>query len=51
LSSCRKITDALNGPGVYVLAVLGGTGAYAGAIGDATLSDLAEGTDFVIDLI
>ena len=31
------------GPGVYDMSVLGGTGAYAGATGDATFTD--EGTD------
>src|SRR5262245_3714671 len=40
-----------HGPGVYTLAVIGGTGAYAGALGDATLTDSDEGTDFVINLI
>jgi hypothetical protein len=39
-----------HGPGVYTMAVLGGTEAYAGATGDATLTDGDEGTDFVIDL-
>ena len=39
-----------HGPGVYKFAVLGGTGAYAGASGEATLTDTAEGTDWVIDL-
>lgn len=38
------------GPGVYTFAVLGGTGLYAGAAGEATLTDGAEGTDIVIDL-
>ena len=38
------------GPGVYTLAVLGGTGAYAGASGEATLTDTFGGTEFVIDL-
>ena len=39
-----------HGPGVYTFAVLGGTGKYARASGEATLTDTAEGTDFVIDL-
>ena len=39
-----------HGPGVYKFAVLGGTGAYAGASGEATLTDSAEGTEWVIDL-
>jgi hypothetical protein len=39
-----------HGPGVYTFAVLGGTGVYAGATGDATLTDTFEGTEFVIDL-
>jgi hypothetical protein len=39
-----------HGPGVYVLSVVGGTEAYAGASGDATLNDIDEGTDFVINL-
>jgi hypothetical protein len=39
-----------HGPGVYTFAVVGGTGDYAGAAGEATLTDGAEGTDIVIDL-
>jgi hypothetical protein len=39
-----------HGSGVYTFAVLGGTGAYAGASGEATLTDTDEGTEFVIDL-
>jgi hypothetical protein len=39
-----------HGPGVYKFAVLGGTGAYAGASGEATLTDSPEGTEWVIDL-
>ncbi len=39
-----------HGPGVYTFAVLGGTGAYAGAVGEATLTDGSEGTEFVVDL-
>src|SRR3990172_9298856 len=41
---------AARGPGVSTFAVLGGTGAYAGASGEATLTDTDEGTEFVIDL-
>ena len=41
------------GPGVYEMAVIGGTGAYAGANGDATFTDVGDGgevayTDMVI---
>lgn len=39
-----------HGPGSYTFAVLGGTGTYANATGDATLVDRAAGTEFVIDL-
>lgn len=39
------------GPGVYEMAVLGGTGAYANASGDATFTDTLEETDMVIRLI
>jgi hypothetical protein len=39
-----------HGPGVYTFSVLGGTGAYARATGDAALTDSDTGTDFVIDL-
>ena len=38
------------GPGVYTMAVLGGTGVYAAASGDATLTDTKTETDFMIDL-
>jgi hypothetical protein len=38
------------GPGVYEIAVLGGTGAYANASGDATFTDTDEATDMVIRL-
>jgi hypothetical protein len=38
------------GPSVSTFAVLGGTGAYAGASGEATLTDSDAGTEFVIDL-
>jgi hypothetical protein len=46
------VLDGLDphGLGVYTMAVLGGTGAYAGASGDATLTDTFEGTEFVIQL-
>lgn len=58
---CSYLLDLINrdlvlegldphGPGVYTLAVLGGTGMYAAASGDATLTDTDAGTDFVIDL-
>jgi hypothetical protein len=39
-----------HGPGTYTFAVLGGTGTYAGAIGQAMLTDTATATDMVIDL-
>ena len=39
-----------HGPGVYVLAVLGGTEAFSRATGDATVTDTDQGTDFVINL-
>jgi len=38
------------GPGVSTFAVLGGTGAYADASGEATLTDSDAGTEFVIHL-
>ena len=40
-----------HGPGVYTMAVLGGTGAFAGATGDATLTDSEGGTEFAISLL
>jgi len=40
-----------HGPGLYSMAVLGGTGAYAGARGDATLTDDQDGTEFLIRLL
>ena len=40
-----------HGPGVYTMAVLGGTGAFAGATGEATLTDITLTTEFVISLI
>jgi hypothetical protein len=39
-----------HGPGVYTVAVLAGTDAYAAVSGDATLTDTKSGTDFMIDL-
>lgn len=39
------------GPGVYEISVLGGTGGYAGASGDATFTDTSTVTDMVISLI
>lgn len=39
-----------HGPGVFTMAVLGGTGAYAASSGDATITDTEAGTDFMIDL-
>lgn len=39
-----------HGPGVYTFAVVGGTGVYGEAAGEATLTDGPEGTDIVIDL-
>jgi hypothetical protein len=39
-----------HGPGVYTVAVLGGTGAYAAASGEATLTDTKAGTVFMIDV-
>ena len=39
-----------HGPGVYTFAVLGGTEAFAGATGDATVTDGDAGTEFVINL-
>ena len=40
-----------HGQGVYTMAVLGGTGAFAGATGEATLTDGPVTTEFVISLI
>lgn len=37
------------GPGVCTFAVLGGTRAYVGATGEATLTDSDAGTDLVIN--
>jgi hypothetical protein len=40
-----------HGPGTYTFAVMGGTGQFAGATGDATLTDSDAGTDLLINLI
>lgn len=40
-----------HGDGVYTMAVLGGTGAFAGATGEATLTDISATTEFVISVI
>ena len=39
------------GPGAYEMAVLGGSGGYADAVGDAILTDGGVGTDIVISLV
>ena len=39
------------GPGVYEMSVLGGTGAYAGATGDATFTDVGTGADAYTDMV
>jgi hypothetical protein len=39
-----------HGPGTSLFAVVGGTGAYAGANGEATFTDTHEQTEMVIDL-
>jgi hypothetical protein len=39
------------GPGEYEMAVLGGTGAYAGASGDATFTDVDAGPDSYTDMV
>ena len=39
------------GPGVYEVSVLGGTGAYAGASGDATFTDVGTDADAYTDMI
>jgi len=39
------------GPGVYEMSVLGGTGAYAGASGDATFTDVVTETDMYTDMV
>jgi hypothetical protein len=39
------------GPGVYEMAVLGGTGAYAGANGDATFTDVGSDAGAYTDMV
>ena len=39
------------GPGVYETAVLGGTGAYVGATGDATFTDVASENEMYTDMV
>jgi hypothetical protein len=39
------------GPGVYEMAVIGGTGAYAGANGDATFTDVGGDADGYTDMV
>ncbi len=39
------------GPGEYEIAVLGGTGAYAGANGDATFTDVANDATAYTDIV
>jgi hypothetical protein len=39
------------GPGEYEMAVLGGTGAYAGASGDATFTDVGTGASAYTDIV
>ena len=39
------------GPGVYEMSVLGGTGTYAGARGDATFTDVGEGGEDYTDMV
>ena len=39
------------GPGAYELAVIGGTGAYAGATGDATFTDVGSDADAYTDMV
>ncbi len=39
------------GPGVYEMAVLGGTGAYASATGDATFTDVGTDVDAYTDIV
>ena len=40
-----------HGPGVITMAVLGGTGAFAGASGEATVTDGSDATEFAVSLI
>lgn len=39
------------GPGTYEMSVLGGTGAYAGATGHATFTDVGTGADAYTDMM
>lgn len=39
------------GPGTYEMAVLGGTGTYAGARGDATFTDVGDGGEDYTDMV
>jgi hypothetical protein len=39
------------GPGVYEMAVLGGTGVFAGASGDATFTDVGPGGEEYTDMV
>ena len=39
------------GPGVYQMSVIGGTGAYAGATGDATFTDIGTDVDAYTDMV
>lgn len=39
------------GPGDYEMSVLGGTGAYAGATGDASFTDVGTGVDSYTDMM
>ena len=39
------------GPGVYEMSVLGGTGAYAGARGDATFTDVGSDAETYTDMV
>ena len=39
------------GPGVYEMSVLGGTGAYASATGDATFTDVGTDADGYTDMV
>ncbi len=39
------------GPGVYEMSVLGGTGSFAGATGDATFTDVGSDADTYTDMV
>lgn len=39
------------GPGVYEMSVLGGTGSYAGATGDATFTDVGTDVEAYTDMV